>query len=95
MLIIVGMRKIYCGGSFDFDYLSENYREEAAKDYLATLLGGADKLLQRGEAVRINETTEYIGPFYFETDGMQDVDIVWSEWEMVKNCTDDRCYFSA
>jgi hypothetical protein len=44
--------------------------------------------LQRAERVRIHENAEYIGPYYFETDGMQDRDIVQVEWEMVRNCTD-------
>lgn len=82
------MRKIYCGGRFDFDYLDEGYRAEAEKDYRAILLGGADMLLQRSKSVKINENAEYIGPFYFETDGMQAHDIVKSEWEMVRECTD-------
>ena len=82
------MRKIYCGGRFNFDYLDEGYLDEAAKDYRAILLGDEELLLQRSTSVKINESAEYIGPFYFETDGMQDCDIVKSEWEMVRECTD-------
>ena len=82
------MKKIYCGGRFNFDYLYEVYRTEAAKDYRAILLGDEELLLQRSTSVKINESAEYIGPFYFETDVMQDRDIVKSEWEMVKECTD-------
>ena len=82
------MKKIYCGGRFDFDYLKDGYKDAAAKDYRAVLLGDEELLLKRSASVKINEQTEYIGPFYFETDGMQDVDIVKSEWEMVKECTD-------
>ena len=82
------MRKIYCGGRFNFDYTEAGYREEAAKDYRAVLLGGADLLLKRSAGVRLSAGAEYIGPFYFETDGMAACDIVASEWEMVKNCTD-------
>ena len=78
------MRKIYCGGRFNFDYLDEGYLDEAAKDYRAILLGDEELLLQRSTSVKINESAEYIGPFYFETDGMQDCDIVKSEWEMVR-----------
>lgn len=82
------MRKIYCGGAFNFDYLNDGYREYAERDYRAMILGGANLLLERNECVKINENVEYIGPFYFETDGMKDHDIVQSEWDMVKNCTD-------
>ena len=82
------MRKLYCGGRFHFDYLLEGYRDEAAKDYRSVLLGDTELLLQRSDNVWIHENTEYIGPFYFETDGMQDRDIVQTEWEMVRNCTD-------
>ncbi len=82
------MKKIYCGGRFHFDYLVDGYRENAARDYRAVLLGNVDSLLERSDGVRIHENAEYIGPFYFETDGMQDRDIVRVEWEMVSNCTD-------
>jgi hypothetical protein len=82
------MKKLYCGGRFHFDYLLDGYRENAAKDYRAVLLGNVDSLLKRSGGVQIHENTEYIGPFYFETDGMQDRDIVQVEWEMVRNCTD-------
>ena len=82
------MKKLYCGGRFHFDYLQDGYREAAAKDYRAVLLGDVDCLLQRAESVPIHENAEYIGPYYFETDGMQDNDIVEAEWEMVRNCTD-------
>ena len=82
------MKKLYCGGRFHFDYLLDGYRENAAKDYRAILLGNVDSLLKRSSGVQIHENAEYIGPFYFETDGMQDRDIVQVEWEMVRNCTD-------
>ena len=82
------MRKLYCGGRFHFDYLSDGYRKEAEKDYRAILLGDVDRLLKRDDSLKIRENMEYIGPFYFETDGMQGRDIVHTEWEMVQNCTD-------
>ena len=82
------MKKLYCGGSFCFDYQHADYREQAARDYRAALLGSTDLLLQRSDGVRINEGVTYIGPFYFESDGMMDRDIVRSETEMVKACTD-------
>lgn len=82
------MRKLYCGGRFHFDYLLDGYREDAAKDYRSVLLGEVELLLHPSQDVKIGENTEYIGPYYFETDGMQDRDIVRVEWEMVQNCTD-------
>ena len=82
------MRKLYCGGRFHFDYLLDGYREDAAKDYRAILLGEVEFLLHPSQGVKIGENAEYIGPYYFETDGMQDQDIVRVEWEMVRNCTD-------
>ena len=82
------MRKFYCGGSFGFDYMQPNYREQAAADYRAVLLGSADLLLQRSDGVELNTGALYIGPFYFESDGMLDRDIVKSEMDMVRNCTD-------
>ena len=82
------MKKIYCGGRFHFDYLLDGYREEAAKDYRAILLGNVDLLLERMDDVKIHENAKYVGPFYFETDGMQDRDIVRVEWKMVQDCTD-------
>lgn len=82
------MKKVYCGGRFGFDYLDDGYIDNAKHDYRSVLLGRAELLLQRSTSVKINESAEYIGPFYFETDGMQDRDIVKSEWEMVKECTD-------
>lgn len=82
------MRKFYCGGSFGFDYLQPNYREQAAADYRAILLGSPDRLLQRSTGVELHAEAMYIGPFYFESDGMLDRDIVKSEMEMVTNCTD-------
>ena len=82
------MRTFYCGGSFGFDYLQPNYREQAAADYRAILLGSPDRLLQRSTGVELNAEAMYIGPFYFESDGMLDRDIVKSEMEMVNNCSD-------
>jgi hypothetical protein len=82
------MRNLYCGGAFDFDYQRPNYLQEAEEDYRAVLLGGADKFLQKQESVFIKPDLAYIGPFYFEADGMQDKDIISCEIEMIENCTD-------
>jgi len=82
------MRKLYCGGIFDFDYRQADYRERAAADYRAILLGSPDRLLQHSGGVKIHNGAAYIGPFYFESDTMADVDIVQSEIRMVRQCTD-------
>ena len=82
------MRKLYCGGTFNFDYRQADYCEQAAADYRAILLGSPGLLLQRSAGVKIRSGIEYVGPFYFESDGMVDVDIVQSEIDMVRQCTD-------
>lgn len=82
------MRKLYCGGSFCFDYQKTDYLAQAAADYRSVLLGSPDRLLQRSEGETLGEGIMYIGPFYFESDGMIDRDIVMSEIDMVKGCTD-------
>ena len=82
------MRMLYCGGVFNFDYQQANYREQAAKDYRSKLLGAPDLLLQRSNRVMLNAEVAYIGPFYFESDGMVDRDIVQNEIDMVRSCTD-------
>lgn len=82
------MRKIYCGGRFHFDYQHADYRKQAADDYRSILLGNVDLLLQKNDAVPLHDQVEYIGPFYFESDGMRDTDIVHCETDMVRSCTD-------
>ena len=82
------MRKLYCGGTFCFDYQKAGYMEQAAADYRAVLLGSPDRFLQRSNGVKLNDRVIYIGPFYFESDGMQDREIVQSEMHMVRTCTD-------
>ena len=82
------MNKLFCGGMFHFDYQQTDYRELASADYRAILLGSPDLLLQRSNGVQINTGTEYIGPFYFESDSMVDRDIVQNEIDMVRSCTD-------
>ena len=37
----VTMYKFYCGGTFGFDFLENGYRQKAATDYRAVLLGDA------------------------------------------------------
>ena len=82
------MKKVYCGGAFDFDCQRPDYLERAKEDYRAILLGNEEKFLQKQDLVLINPNLAYIGPFYFETDGMVDKDVVGLEREMVENCTD-------
>ena len=82
------MRLVYCGGSFAFDFRDPAYRALAAKDYRAVLLGDAEALLRRSDAARLSDSVSYIGPFYFESDGMVDADIVGAELTMVRRCTD-------
>lgn len=82
------MRTLYCGGTFNFDYQQADYRKQAASDYRAILLGSPDRLLHRSDGVEIHTGVEYIGPFYFESDGMVDRDIVQNEIDTVKRCTD-------
>lgn len=82
------MRKIYCGGTFPFDYLDNNYKEMAKKDYRTAILGDVDLLLNNHEFLKINDEVEYIGPFYFESDTMIDKDIVNKEYKMINEATD-------
>ena len=82
------MRRVYCGGTFAFDYFDPAYRDRAKEDYRAILLGGVDALLERSDGVAVVPGVTYVGPFYFESDGMTDVDIVGAELRMVRDCTD-------
>ena len=82
------MRKLYCGGRFPFDYQQPNYLDQVAADYRAVLLGSPQRLLQRSEGEWLHRSVLYMGPFYFESDGMVDRDIVQSEIDMVRSCTD-------
>lgn len=82
------MKQVYCGGTFTFDCRDAAYRRAAALDYRARLLGSVDLLLQKQEYVTLREHVRYIGPFYFETEGMQDADVVACEMNMIRTCTD-------
>ena len=81
------MQSIYCGGSFDFDYLGEDYEKKAAADWRAIMLGGVDKLLHNGGVLRLSDTLSYVGPYYFESDGMIDREIVDTEMKQIEGCT--------
>ena len=77
------MNSVYCGGRFDFDYQNEGYIEKATQDYRAILLGDVNLLLKSSSPVQISGNLLYVGPFYFETDGMLDQDIVETEIRQV------------
>lgn len=79
--------KLYCGGQFNFDYLNSDYYEKAKDDYRSILLGKANKLLQKRRTIKLTDNVSYIGPFYFESDGMMDKDIVKAETSMINKCT--------
>lgn len=91
------MKKLYCGGTFPFDYQNNDYLVRAELDFRARLLGSAQQLLQRSSGVPLRDDLLYTGPFYFEAPEMEDTDIVQAEQTMVKACThavfllDDGC----
>ena len=80
--------KLYCGGVFPFDCRDEGYVESAKGDFRARLLGDVEKLLQKSDGIQINDNVTYIGPFYYETKDMCDRDIVETEVDMIRRCTD-------
>lgn len=82
------MRKLYCGGAFAFDVRNEDYLKEAKKDYRTSILKDVDLLLQYSNEVSLEKDLCYIGPFYFETENMRDIEIVSVESEMIERCTD-------
>ena len=81
------MDYLYCGGRFDFDYRDADFEEKAAKDYRAILLNDVNKLLNNSDTVVLTSYLAYIGPYYFETDGMLDQDIVEVEKRQIERCT--------
>lgn len=83
-------RRIFCGGTFCFDYREDGYEEMAAKDYRAKVLGSVEALLKpKGkDGVKLNDGVTYVGPFYFETESMKAEDIIRWEKEMIESCTD-------
>ncbi len=86
-LIKKRMEYLYCGGRFDFDYLQAGYAQKAAEDYRAVLLGDVQKLLNNGGNVPLSDGLAYVGPYYFETDGMLDREIVETEMGEIERCT--------
>ena len=83
-------KRIFCGGTFCFDYRDNGYKAMAAMDYRAKMLGSVNALLNpEGNAgFKISEGLIYVGPFYFETDSMKAEEIVRCEKEMIDSCTD-------
>lgn len=81
------MDYLYCGGRFDFDCRAADFEEKAARDYRAILLNDVIKLLSNSDIVILSGRLAYIGPYYFETDGMLDRDIVEVEKRQIERCT--------
>ena len=81
------MKYLFCGGGFCFDYLEKDYEKKAAGDYRALLLKDTGTLLRGHGPVPLEEGLAYIGPFYFESDGMADREIVDAEAEQIGKCT--------
>ena len=81
------MKYLFCGGGFCFDYLEEDYETKAAEDYRAMLLKDTRKLLRGRGTIPLGEDLSYVGPFYFESDGMADREIVGAEAEQIGRCT--------
>ena len=81
------MEYLYCGGRFDFDYNDAAFEKKVAKDYRAILLNDVNKLLNKSDVVVLSSRLAYIGPYYFETDGMLDQDIVEMEKRQIERCT--------
>ena len=84
------MRRIFCGGTFCFDYRDNGYKAMAAMDYRAKLVGDVESLLRpKGiNGIKISNGLIYVGPFYFETESMKAEEIVRCEKEMIESCTD-------
>lgn len=81
------MNTLYCGGTFNFDFLDDDYREKAKIDFRSVLLGSENLLLEKHDFIQLKENLRYIGPFYFESEGMVDELIVASEIKMIRECT--------
>ena len=60
------------------------FEKKVAKDYRAILLNDVNKLLNNSDVVVLSSRLAYIGPYYFETDGMLDQDIVEMEKRQIE-----------
>lgn len=85
------IKKLYCGGKFTFDFQKKRYETDVLNDYRCYLLGNPHLLLESNKPIKLKENLEYIGPFYFETENMQDIYIVKKEKQMIDESTD--CIF--
>ena len=81
------MEYIYCGGRFDFDYRQGGFEKKAAEDYRTILLNDVNKLLNPADTLVLSDNLLYIGPYYFETEGMLDQDIIETEKRQIERCT--------
>ena len=81
------MDYLYCGGRFDFDCRDADFEKKAAKDYRAILLNDVNKLLSSSDTILLSNSMAYIGPYYFETEGMLDLDIIETEKRQIERCT--------
>lgn len=81
------MNFLFCGGRFHFDYMKADYLSLAEDDYRVAFLGDVRKLLRGSGTVRLSDELLYIGPFYFESDGMIDKEIVKMEMRQIQRCT--------
>ena len=83
------LKKIYCGGAFDFDCQDIHYKTNASKDYrVVSVLKNLDDFLYTKTLVSLSKNLQYIGPFYYETTDMNGEDIVEKELKMIESCTD-------
>ena len=86
------MKKLYCGGTFCFDFVDPDYTTSAAMDYRVRILGSVEGLMRKRTDNFIKEEVEYIGPYYVETEdvpyGLNDEIIVGTELKMIEECTD-------
>ena len=64
-----------------------NHKSKAKQDYRAILLKDVNLLLNNQGLVQLCDQLAYVGPFYFESDGMLDQDIVNEEKRQIENCT--------
>jgi len=78
---------LYCGGRFHFDYQREDYLRNAEDDFRTAVLENVSRLLHPSDNVLLSAGLSYVGPFYFESDGMIDREIVETEMRQIERCT--------
>ena len=83
------LKKIYCGGAFDFDCRDTDYKIVAQKDYrVVSILKNLETFLCACKVQHLSDKLDYIGPFYYETEDMKGEDIVAKELKMIEDCSD-------